>query len=41
MLDDPMAEYSFVDKAALFIRPIILGAVAVCYLTRMYEKSIS
>jgi hypothetical protein len=41
MLDYPMAEYSFVDKAALFIRPIILGAVAVCYLTRMYEKSLS
>ena len=41
MLDDPMAEYSVVDKAALFIRPIILGAVAVCYLTRMYEKSLA
>lgn len=35
----PMVELSLVDKLALFIRPVILCAVAVCYLTRMYEKS--
>ena len=29
----------FVARCAVWIRPIILGDIAVCYLGRMYEKS--
>lgn len=33
-----MLDGDFVAQASLFIRPIILSAMAVCFLTRMYEK---
>lgn len=33
-----LMEGDIVEQLALFIRPVILGSVAVCYLTRMYEK---
>lgn len=36
---NPMAlEDDFVARAALFIRPIIISTIAVCYLARMYQK---
>lgn len=38
---NPMAmEDNVVAQLAVFIRPIILTTLAVCYLTRMYEKSL-
>ena len=37
---NPMVmDEDFVARCAVWIRPIILGDIAVCYLGRMYEKS--
>lgn len=33
-----LMEGDVVEQLAMFIRPVILSSVAVCYLTRMYEK---
>ena len=38
---NPMAmEGNFVAQSTLFIRPIILSTIAVCYLARMYQKKL-
>jgi len=39
MTGNPMAgTYTTIDRLALFIRPILLSSIAVCYLVRVYEK---
>ena len=39
LLGNPMMRNgSFIEKSSLFVRPVILGAFAICYLTRIYEK---
>ena len=39
LLSNPMLSGDLIDSLSLFIRTIILSTFAVCYLTRMYEKS--